>query len=129
MSSEYSYDDEAQFFPFFILTLSALVTLPLTYSLLRPSKDDEKLAPRIQTSYKPEHGDVVASLRSAQKRKQRRVKRTLVVIAGWAVMAAMVYLIMVTKQTVHKIWNPYDILGISEVTPPHTIATTPDPVY
>jgi len=35
MSSEYSYDDEAQFFPFFILTVSALVTLPLTYSLLR----------------------------------------------------------------------------------------------
>ena len=29
---------QGQFFPFFILTISALVTLPLTYSLLKPSK-------------------------------------------------------------------------------------------
>jgi hypothetical protein len=27
----------------------------------------------------------------------------------------MVYLIMVTARTVPKIWNPYDILGISDV--------------
>ncbi|KAI9166596.1 translocation complex component [Paramyrothecium foliicola] len=114
MSSEYSYDDQAQFFPFFILTVSALVTVPLTYTLLRPSKDDEKLAPRIQTTYKPQDGDVVAAIRSAQKRKQRRIKRTLAVIVGWALIGAMAYLIMVTQRTVPKIWNPYDILGISE---------------
>jgi preprotein translocase subunit Sec63 len=29
---------QGQFFPFFILTLTGLVTLPLTYSLLKPSK-------------------------------------------------------------------------------------------
>jgi translocation protein SEC63 len=114
MSSEYSYDDEAQFFPVFILTVSALVTLPLTYTLLRPSKDDEKLAPRIQTAYAPQHAEVVAGLRNAQKRSQRRVKRTLTVIVGWAVMALMVYIIMITQRTVHNVWNPYDILGIAE---------------
>lgn len=58
---------------------------------------------------------MVQSLRSAQRRKQRKVKRTIVVLAGWALMGFMVYLIMVTVPTVHKIWNPYDILGISEV--------------
>lgn len=30
-------------------------------------------------------------------------------------MAGMVYLIMVTQRTVPKLWNPYDILGVSEV--------------
>ena len=30
-------------------------------------------------------------------------------------MGAMAYLIMTTTPVVNKIWNPYDILGISEV--------------
>ena len=29
---------QGQFFPFFILTLTGLVTFPLTYNLLKPSK-------------------------------------------------------------------------------------------
>ncbi|KAH8176314.1 dnaJ domain-containing protein [Sarocladium implicatum] len=114
MSSDYSYDDQAQFFPFFILTLTGLVTLPLTYTLLRPSTDDDALAPRIKTDYKSQHADVVESLRNAQKRRQRRIKRALVVVLGWAIMGGMVYLIMVTQRTILKIWNPYDILGISD---------------
>lgn len=114
MSSDYSYDDQAQFFPFFILTLTGLVTLPVTYSLLQSNKEDSHLAPRIKTDYKIQHGDVVSSLRATQKRKQRKVKRALVAIAGWALMGFMGYLIMTTEPVVNKIWNPYDILGISE---------------
>jgi preprotein translocase subunit Sec63 len=55
MSSEYNYDEQVsetlsryhkpvltwsqgQFFPYFILTITGLVTLPLTYSVLKPSK-------------------------------------------------------------------------------------------
>ncbi|KAH6998863.1 Sec63 Brl domain-containing protein [Ilyonectria sp. MPI-CAGE-AT-0026] len=114
MSSEYSYDEQGQFFPFFILTLTGLVTLPLTYTLVCPSKDDDALAPRIKTDYKTEHAATVDALRTTQKRKQWRVKRAIVVVVGWAVMAGMVYLIMVTQRTVPKLWNPYDILGVSE---------------
>jgi translocation protein SEC63 len=82
---------------------------------LRPSTDDDALAPRIKTDYKSQHADVVESLRNAQKRRQRRIKRALVVVLGWAIMGGMVYLIMVTQRTILKIWNPYDILGISDV--------------
>ncbi|KAG5951518.1 hypothetical protein E4U53_002915, partial [Claviceps sorghi] len=114
MSSDYSYDDEAQFFPVFILTLTGLVTLPVTYSLLQSNKDDSHIAPRIKTDYKIPHDDVVASLRAKQKRKQRKIKRALVAIAGWALMAFMGYLIMTTEPVVNKIWNPYTILGISD---------------
>lgn len=32
-------------------------------------------------------------------------------------MAWMIYLIIVTARTVPKIWDPYDILGISRVSP------------
>ncbi|KHN99623.1 Preprotein translocase subunit [Metarhizium album ARSEF 1941] len=114
MSSDYSYDDQAQFFPFFILTLTGLITLPITYNLLQPSKDDSHLAPRIQTAYTIQHGDVVASLRAAQKRKQRKIKRAVVAVAGWGLMALMAYLIMTTSPVENRIWNPYDILGISD---------------
>ncbi|KAG5986991.1 hypothetical protein E4U54_005187 [Claviceps lovelessii] len=114
MSADYSYDDEAQFFPFFILTLTGLVTLPVTYSLLQSNKEDSNLAPRIKTDYKIQHDDVVASLRATQKRKQRKIKRAIVAILGWALMGFMGYLIMTTEPVVNKIWNPYTILGISD---------------
>lgn len=118
MSSEYSYDEQGQFFPFFVLTVSGLVTLPLTYSLLKPSKEDEVVAPRIRSDYKTQHDDVVKGLRAAQKRKSRKLKTALVAVAGWALMAAMVYLIATTQTVETKIWNPYDILGISDVRSP-----------
>lgn len=97
------------------MTLTGLVTLPLTYSLLRPSTDNDALAPRIKTDYKQTHADVVDGLRAAQKRKQRKFKRALVAICGWALMGFMAYLIATTTPEEAKLWNPYDILGISEV--------------
>ncbi|KIN06135.1 hypothetical protein OIDMADRAFT_38491 [Oidiodendron maius Zn] len=112
--TDYSYDEQGQFFPFFILTVVGIVTVPLTYSLLKPSSDFGATAPRIKTDYRPEHADLIDGQRKAQKRKERRLKRGIAVIVGWAVMALMVYLIMVTARTVPKIWNPYDILGISD---------------
>jgi translocation protein SEC63 len=114
MSSEYSYDDQGQFFPFFVLTVSGLITLPLTYSLLSPDKSDDNLAPRIKSDYKIQHDDVVTGLRAAQRRKQRKVKKALAAVVGWAVIGAMIYLITTTQRTAPKIWNPYDILGISD---------------
>ncbi|KAI0180160.1 Sec63 Brl domain-containing protein [Hypoxylon sp. FL1284] len=114
MSSDYSYDEQGQFYPFFIFTLTTIVTLPLTYSLLAPSDDAAAVAPRLKTSYKPQHADLIEAQRAAQKRKQRRIKRAIAVVLGWAVMAGMLYLIVTTQRTVNKIWNPYDILGVSE---------------
>ncbi len=115
MSSEYSYDEQGQFYPFFVFTLTSIVTLPLTYNLLAPTKDAAALAPRTKTSYQPEHADLIQALRAAQKRKQRKIKRAIAVVLGWAMMAGMMYLIITTQRTTAKLWNPYDILGISEV--------------
>ncbi|KAF4981344.1 hypothetical protein FZEAL_2829 [Fusarium zealandicum] len=114
MSSGYSYDEQGQFFPFFILTLTGLVTVPLTYTLLRPTRDQDALAPRIKTDFKTEHTATVESLKTTQKRKQWRVKRAISTVVGWSVMGGMVYLIMVTQRTIPQLWNPYDLLGISE---------------
>ncbi|KAI9811039.1 MAG: secretory subunit [Thelocarpon impressellum] len=113
MSTDYNYDDQGQFFPFFILTISGLVTLPLTYSLLKPSKDLENTAPRIQSDYKPPHADLIDGQKRKQWRRERRLKRIATALLGWASMGWMIYLIMVTARTVPKLWDPYDILDIS----------------
>ncbi|KAJ5458473.1 hypothetical protein N7475_009861 [Penicillium sp. IBT 31633x] len=113
MSSDYTYDEQGQFFPFFILTLTGLVTLPLTYNLLRPSKELENTAPRIKSDFKPEHADLIDAQKRKRLRKERRIKRIITVILGYAVMAWMVYLIVVTARTVVKAYDPYDILGVS----------------
>ena len=41
------------------------------------------------------------------------MKRIITVVMGYALMALMAYLIMVTKTTAPKIWDPYDILDLS----------------
>lgn len=105
MSSDYSYDEHGTFYPFFLFTITAVVTLPLTYSLLRPSTDAAALAPRIQSDFKSEHHDVVDAQRASQKRKQRRIKRAIAVILGWVFMGLMFYLVLTTQATVAKIWN------------------------
>ncbi|GES59560.1 protein translocation complex component [Aspergillus terreus] len=113
MSTDYTYDDKGQFFPFFVLTLSGLVTLPLTYNLLKPSKELENTAPRIKSDFKPKDGDLIEAQKRKRLRKERRIKRIITVVVGYAVMAWMVYLIIVTARTTPKVWDPYDILGIS----------------
>jgi translocation protein SEC63 len=92
-----------------------IVTIPLTYSVLKPSSDLGATAPRIKSDFRPEHADLIDGQRKAQKRKERKLKRGITVVAGWAIMALMAYLIVVTARTIPKIWNPYDILGISDV--------------
>ncbi|TVY42135.1 Translocation protein [Lachnellula subtilissima] len=112
--TDYSYDEQGQFFPIFIATIVGIVTIPLTYTVLKPSSDPGATAPRIKTDYRPEHADLIDIQRKAQKKKERKLKRILTVVAGWATMAFMAYLIYVTARTIPKIWNPYDILGISD---------------
>ncbi|KAF6837386.1 translocation protein sec63-like protein [Colletotrichum musicola] len=114
MSSDYSYDAEAQFYPFFILAITSIITLPLGYTLVFPSKDIEQKAPRIQSDYKPEHADLIDKQRKAHQKKQRRIVRVIFVLLGLALMAGMVYLILHVQAVTPKIWNPYDILGIPD---------------
>lgn len=112
--TDYSYDDQGQFFPFFFLTITAIITVPLTFSFLKPNSNIDATAPRIQTDFRPEHADLVDILKKAQKRRELRLKRICTVIVGWLTIAGMFYLIAITSSTIPKIWNPYDILGISE---------------
>lgn len=111
--TDYNYDEQGQFFPFFILTVTTLVTVPTTISFLRPSKELENTGTRIDSNFTPEHADLIQGQRKKQKRLERRIKRGLVMLGGWALNAAMVYLILVTSRTTPDVWDPYEVLGVS----------------
>ncbi|KAF2265151.1 DnaJ-domain-containing protein [Lojkania enalia] len=112
-STDYNYDEQGQFFPYFVITVTALVTVPVTISWLRPSKELESTASRIESNFKPEHADLIEGQRKKQKRRERRLKRALVSVGGWLVICWMAYLMAVTARTIPKIWDPYDVLGVS----------------
>jgi translocation protein SEC63 len=83
--------------------------------MIRANTDPENTAPRIHSDFKPHHADLIEGQKRKQKRRQRKLKRMIAVTIGYLLMGYMVYLIAVTAKTVPKIWDPYDILGISRV--------------
>ncbi|KAF2672705.1 hypothetical protein BT63DRAFT_436588 [Microthyrium microscopicum] len=111
--TDYNYDVEGQFFPYFILTITGLITLPLTYSAFKPNKELENTAPRIRSEYKPRDVELIDEQKKLQRRRERKLKRMILSGLGWVLMSSMVYLIIVTARTIPKIWDPYDVLGVS----------------
>ncbi|KAK4193607.1 Sec63 Brl domain-containing protein [Podospora australis] len=114
MSTDYAYDEEGYLWPFFVFTLTLIITLPLTYILVKRSRDPAASFPRIQTNYTIKDADLVDSLRKKEKRKDRKLWLIIAVAVGWAVMGYMLVLIQNTEVPTQKIWNPYDILNIAE---------------
>jgi translocation protein SEC63 len=115
MSTDYSYDEEGYLWPFFVFTLSSIVTLPLTYVLFKKTRDQSASIQRTQSDFKPKHSDLIEAQRKAEKKKQRKLWLYITVVVGWAVMGYMLYLIQTTEAPVQQLWNPYDILGIADV--------------
>ncbi|KAJ4311594.1 secretory subunit [Neodidymelliopsis sp. IMI 364377] len=111
--TDYNYDEQGQFFPYFILTVTTLVTVPATISFFRPSKELENTGTTIESNFTPEHADLIQGQRKKQKRSERRTKRGVLMLGGWSLNALMVYLIYVTARTITKIWDPYEVLGVS----------------
>ncbi|KAH0565508.1 hypothetical protein GP486_001102 [Trichoglossum hirsutum] len=101
MSTEYNYDEQV------------CSWRPKMRSYADILQDPESTAPRILSDFKPPHADLIEGQKKKQKRRERKLKRMVAVIVGYLLMGYMVYLIAVTAKTIPKIWDPYDILGIS----------------
>ncbi|KAK5164578.1 secretory subunit [Saxophila tyrrhenica] len=115
MSSEYNYDQNSEFFPFFVLTITSLITLPLTYTLLNAPSDQSgaNKGHQITADYTPDNADIIDTQRAKQKRKELRLKRMLTAAAGWLVIGYMVYLMAVTTRTSAAPWDPWSVLDLS----------------
>ena len=118
-SSDYNYDAEGQFYPFFILTIAGLITFPLTYNIFKADTNVEAAAAPAEYTHKTEDEDLIQESKRKAKRRERKVKRMIAAILGYLVMAGMVYLIIITARITPKIYDPYQILGVSRVSLRH----------
>ncbi len=115
MSSEYNYDNDSSFFPYFVLTISSLVVLPLTYTLLRAPSDasESNKGHQITSTYSPDNADIIDAQRAKQKRKELRTKRMITAVGGWLLIGYMAYLMAVVKRTTETVWDPWSVLDLS----------------
>ncbi|KAF8417122.1 Sec63 Brl domain-containing protein [Tirmania nivea] len=114
MSRDYNYDNEGQFFPYFILTMLGLILIPLTYSTFAPSKQlKASKAVLVKTGFMPPKAELIEASRWRQAKRERRIKRFLSIVVGWGLFSYMAYLVVTTKAGGSKLWDPYNILGIS----------------
>lgn len=111
--------------PFLLQSLSsdrAKVRILARASTPRPPSDTyaelENTGTTIESDFAPEHADLIQGQRKKQKRAERRTKRGVLMLGGWSLNALMMYLIWVTARTVTKIWDPYEVLGVSRVRVP-----------
>ncbi|KAL1894217.1 secretory subunit [Sporothrix stenoceras] len=115
MAVDYDYDETGDLWPFFVFTLAVIITLPLTYVLLKGLGNPAAVFPRVQSKFRHGHSDLVDAERAKYRRQQRRLGLILAVAVGWATMGYMLYLIQFAEVAkVERIWNPYDILGIAD---------------
>ena len=93
----------------------ALCPSKLLAQLAKPRTELENTATRLSTDFSPEHADLIDNQRKKQRRRERRIKRGIVSVLGWSIIAGMVYLIAVTSRSTVEIWDPWKILGIGRV--------------
>lgn len=88
----------------------------MTESLILLSEPGLSKTPLLKdNAYKPPNSDLIDGARRRQAKRERRLKRFTSIVIGWVLFAYMVYLIATAKDVEGKIWDPYDILGISTV--------------
>src|ERR1041384_7096349 len=114
--SDYNYDEEGQLWPFFVFLLLLGSAVPLPGLLgSRPRAAKAVTQRPLQYTYQSDNAATVKAEKRSYQRAQRNIGLAITVVLLWAVMAYMLYLIRITPAPENKLWNPYDILGISEV--------------
>ncbi len=110
--AEYKYDEEGGQFLTFVLTFLLLVLVPLTYSLLAPSRSH-----RSAKGSWDARGQKIDLIRSSKKRSLLNPQispRAVFVFAGWGVVAYLFQTILNTAtNSSHAVYDPFNILGIA----------------
>ncbi|GBB85041.1 hypothetical protein RclHR1_11610001 [Rhizophagus clarus] len=111
----YIYDEQGVTFNYFLLTFIAIFLIPTTYFSLFNTEKDAKLR---KLSCNCE-----ACLRKENYLKNRKLsptdrisKKAIFVAVGWIFFAYLVYQVTTVKIEI-DVWDPYEVLGISEGTP------------
>ncbi|EMR09310.1 hypothetical protein PNEG_02269 [Pneumocystis murina B123] len=109
--SQYNYDEEGHFFPFVVLTFLIIILIPITFSFLyvEYKKDKEYCC---LCDFCKEKNKILHEYRKRTILKPKISKKAIFISVGWCLVGYVIYQISSIKVE-HKIWDPYEILGIS----------------
>lgn len=114
--SEYSYDEQGDVWPYFLIAILSVILIPLTinyvYNVLNYQQSIIKINSKVEGSI-VENNDSL-DLPTVKKTTRSRIfnKTLIVIIIGWA--SVIYVLINLTKSAdMSSIFDPYEILGIS----------------
>ncbi|KAK9384873.1 hypothetical protein V1515DRAFT_307510 [Lipomyces mesembrius] len=112
--SRYSYDENAEVWPYFAMTLLSLVLLPSTWkATIRAMKPEKNYSPKFENGYKPENYDDVEKFRMKNRKSKILTKTNIFIALGWIILIVVAYFIH-SQETPEdlKRFDPYEILGI-----------------
>ncbi|SNX87940.1 related to SEC63 - ER protein-translocation complex subunit [Melanopsichium pennsylvanicum] len=111
--AEYKYDEEGGQFLTFVLTFLLLLLVPLTYSLLSPSRSSAR---RSKGSW-DSPGQKISLILSSRKKSLLNPQvspKAVFVLAGWGIVVYLFRTILNTaSNSSHKVYDPFQILGIA----------------
>lgn len=116
--SRYSYDENAEVWPYFAITLLGVVLVPSTISTVQSvlAPDEETIAIKERKeSHKTENQEHIDRFLAKRRRSRLFSQSTLLVVLGWAAIAGLVYYTVsqVREDDAAQVFDPYDILGVS----------------
>ncbi|KAK9333534.1 hypothetical protein V1520DRAFT_143348 [Lipomyces starkeyi] len=112
--SRYSYDENAEVWPYFAMTLLSLVLLPSTWkATIRAMKPEKNYSPKFENGYKPENYDDVEKFRMKNRKSKIFSKANIFIALGWIILIVVAYFIHIQETPEDlKRFDPYEILGI-----------------
>lgn len=101
--TDYNYDDSGAAFNFFLLTLLAFLLVP--YTLNRKKEGKKELS---------DYPGYNQKLRNLKSKKENNLTRYFILGVGWGIFALVVFRALTMEIKEEALWNPWDILGVSE---------------
>ncbi|KAK9456751.1 hypothetical protein V1511DRAFT_495202 [Dipodascopsis uninucleata] len=113
--SRYSYDENAEVWPYFAATLLSLVLFPSTVKVtLKALSTKDVPSLRKKSLFVPENNEFIQKFRSRHGRSKILNRFNIFLALGWAALLFTIYFIYSQESTEDvKRFDPYEILGIS----------------
>lgn len=113
--SRYSYDENAEVWPYFVLTLLSVILIPATLIAYSRFTAKETTTDTYHSTFKTDNDALIQKYRTKLKRNSLFTKLNVFVFFGWLVFAGLVYLITIQEPNADgtKIFDPYELLELS----------------
>ncbi|KAK7208107.1 hypothetical protein BZA70DRAFT_272937 [Myxozyma melibiosi] len=114
--SRYSYDENAEAWPYFAMTLLSLVLVPTTFKRLTKiaRSPKESVSSGLESQYKPPSYDIISKSRRKSKQGKILTVTNVLLLLGWVIFFAVLYFVHSQESTEEvQLFDPYEILGIA----------------